>query len=419
MLLDIHGWLSDLLEAHLEHLDFLWPRWEAARASAEYMREELRQLEERLEANLDALVLAGDEARLLVEAGWSSESRGTALASALVTLRQGQKDRVEALLGLLPAAPVPTALAICEAVAFAPADAPVDDALAALLESRSAAAVVGAADALLLRGRSVASPERFVDYLETPDGTVRAVAWRVVGDLSARGLIRSPDRSVFEAAFAEVGSGGAPGAGLGADATAGGGTAEAALRAAAWSRQRWLLSSLRQAATREVKALEWLGRLGGPEDLGLILEAMRREELGPLRFLAAARLGHAEVASALVELCSDPRPERAVPAAHALWRITNQRRNLDETAAIVGPDGDPDLAETAHLPDAVALRQWWHEARRAFPSGPRWARGLDVAVTEETGLDCAASADRVVREVFEGRRRPEEARARQDRFPLG
>lgn len=409
MLLELNGWLSDLLEAHLERLDSLWPRWDVARASADFTREELLRLEERIEANLDALVLAGDEAGPLIEAGWSSESRGTALTAALVTLRQGQAGRIEALLGLLPGAPVATALAMCEAVAFAAADAQVDHALEALLDSDRPAAAVGAAHALLLRGRPIASPQRLIAHLDDPDETVRSVAWRVVGDLSARGLTRPPARGVFEAAFAKADRG----IGIGTS------IAEAALWAAAWSRQSWLLSYLRQTATREIKALEWLGRLGGPEDCALVLEAMSRKELGPLRFLAAARLGHAEIAGALVELCSDPVPERAVLAAHALWRITDQRRNLDETAAILGPDGDPDFAETAHLPDGVALRRWWREARSEFSSGPRWARALDVAVTDVTRLDCEAAADRIVREVYEGKRRPEEARARLERYPLG
>lgn len=66
------------------------------------------------------------------------------------------------------------------------------------------------------------------------------------------------------------------------------------------------------------------------------------------------------------------------------------------------PARDPPSSERKPLEPRAGLL--WAARALTFSTGPRWTRGLDVAVTDEAGLDCAASADRIVREVFAFRR---------------
>lgn len=400
MLLDLHGWLPDLLTAHLEDLDFLWPQWVVARASPEYLFSELARLEERIEANVDALVLAGDEAEGLLEEGLGKTSTGTVLSAALVLLRGGDRATQDAVLARIATAAPASALAIGEALGLLEARAPVDPSIAALLDTGTPAVVVAGARALLLRGRAVPDPERVRAHLGESDPAVRAAAWRAAGELLARGQLAAIDRGTFEAALGDADDG----------------VAEAAWWAAAWSRQAWLLQHAFAHATVDLRALEWLGRLGSAAERARVIAALGAEALGPRRFLAAARLGHLDVADALILASADPAPERAIPAAHAFWRITDIRKILDASVALVGPDGDPDLAETAHLPDVPALRKAWAQVRGGFAAGARWARAVDVDAAALEVLDCEARADRLVREVYRGQRAPELALL--ERFPL-
>lgn len=386
MLLELHGWIPDLVAAHLEELEFLWPQWAEARCSPDYLVPELGRLEERIEANLDALVLAGDEAETLIEEALGAPSAALVRSAAMVMLHSDPKAR-EVLLGRFGEATPAAALALAEALgAVEPASA-VERATEVAIDAQAPAAVLASAWTLALWGRPIPGPERVRLYLTEPEPALRAAAWRLAGELLARGELAPVARSEFEAALADEE------------------TADAAWWAAAWSRQPWLLSYASAQAAVDVRALSWLARLGGAAERARVIAALDVDALGPGRFMAAARLGHVDVADALLRLAADAAPERAVPAAYAFWRITDVRKILDASVQLVGPDGDPDLAETAHLPDVPALRQAWTQLRPSFAAGPRWARAVEVDRVEPTqwaALDCEACDDRVVREVYRG-----------------
>jgi len=389
MLLELHGWLPDLIEAHLESLDFLFPQWVSARASSDYAWAELARMEERIEANLDALVLAGDEAEALIEASLASDSRGVVTAAALVSIRNGVL-----LFDAWDAASPAAALAIGEAYGFATELAVLEP----VLDSSSAAAVVGAAYALTLRGRKVAHEKLSPHLVDGPD-RVRALAWRVMADLVARSLAPAIARRTFEDAFADEA------------------VADAAWWGAAWSRQSWLSGHATALATRDVRALRCLAQLGGASDRARVIEAMNTEALGLTRFDAAASLGQVDVADALLIHVAAKDPATAVAASRAFWRMTDQQKLLDASAQVLAPgEDDPDLAETVHLPDVAALKKWWSSARGAFAAGPRWARATDVDKAELTALDGEARTARFLREVHGGKRAPELALL--ERYPL-
>jgi hypothetical protein len=391
VLLELHGWIPDLVAAHLEELEFLWPQWAEARRLPDYLVPELSRLEERIAANLDALVLAGDEAEPLIEDALDAASPALVRSAAMVMLHR-DPSAYDVLLGRLAEAGPSAALALAEALGALEPGAAVDRATEVAIEAQTPAAVLAAAWTLALWGRPVPGPERVRLYLTEPDPLLRVAAWRLAGELLARGELLPLARSEFEAALADED------------------TADAAWWAAAWSRQAWLLSHASAQAAVDVRALSWLARLGGSGERARVLEALEVDTLGPARFAAAARLGHVDIAEALLRRAADAAPERAVPAAHAFWRITDVRKILDTSVQLVGPDGDPDLAETAHLPDVPALRQAWTQLRPSFAAGSRWARAVDVDRVEPAQwavLDCEARDDRLVREVYRGVRAPE------------
>jgi hypothetical protein len=179
VLLELHGWIPDLVAAHLEELEFLWPQWAEARCSPDYLVPELGRLEERIEANLDALVLAGDEAETLIEEALGAPSAALVRSAAMVMLHSDPASR-EVLLGRLGEATPAAALALAEALgAVEPASA-VERATEVAIDAQAPAAVLASAWTLALWGRPIPGPERVRLYLTEPEPALRRRlgAWR-------------------------------------------------------------------------------------------------------------------------------------------------------------------------------------------------------------------------------------------------
>jgi hypothetical protein len=141
----------------------------------------------------------------------------------------------------------------------------------------------------------------------------------------------------------------------------------AALLAAAWTRQQWLLEYCRTLAQTPAPdnwdGIRLLAILGKPSDLPRILAIGKLAALGPARFQVLATFGHPEVVEPLLKSMRGPDPEDAIAAGTAFTKIT--RVELDS----VPPE-----------PSAVE-RAWehWKRVRGRFSSGSRWRRGIDVS----------------------------------------
>src|SRR6266704_5667510 len=79
--------MPDLLEEHFEELQFLWGQRRSALRSPLYTARELLDQEERIEAHVQGLLVAGDQLIPLVEEGLASDDPLLVFASTYVLLR--------------------------------------------------------------------------------------------------------------------------------------------------------------------------------------------------------------------------------------------------------------------------------------------------------------------------------------------
>lgn len=87
--------MLDILEEHLEEADFLWQQRENALADRVYTLNDLAELEERLLAHLDGLVLADKDGWDLLKPKLAGGEVGEVFAAAFVALESGDAARIE------------------------------------------------------------------------------------------------------------------------------------------------------------------------------------------------------------------------------------------------------------------------------------------------------------------------------------
>jgi hypothetical protein len=136
----------------------------------------------------------------------------------------------------------------------------------------------------------------------------------------------------------------------------------AALHAAAWQREPWLLVYLRDLASRNVRnqlrELELLAILAEPRDAEDLLAVGRQADLGPERFEILAAWGHPSVLAVLMPACFAGQEEESHAARKAWEQVTGQ----------VFPGANPAAAERLLAAEGQRLS-----------SGTRWAGGIDVS----------------------------------------
>src|SRR3989304_1971049 len=87
--------LIDILEEHLEEADFLWQQRQNALYDRVYNLNDLAELEERLLAHLDGLVLGEKEAWKLLEPKLSNGEEGEVFSAAFVALDSRDPSKID------------------------------------------------------------------------------------------------------------------------------------------------------------------------------------------------------------------------------------------------------------------------------------------------------------------------------------
>ena len=160
----------------------------------------------------------------------------------------------------------------------------------------------------------------------------------------------------------------------------------AAIHAAAWSREPWLLDFCRGCAKTPSPdlwdALEMLSVLGLPSDLELIRGLGRRAELGPNRFELLASFAHPVVVPDLIQVINGDQLVDVVAAALAFSRIlgvdvaSGQRATLTTNES--GDDDEFDEQDVM-VPDAAKAEQHWAGLAESFASGNRFHQGMETS----------------------------------------
>jgi uncharacterized protein (TIGR02270 family) len=387
-------YLPDLLEEHIEEVEFLWAQREAALLSARQTQRDLAHCDERIQGHVQGILAAGEHAPPLLEERLAGDDDNVVFAAAYPMLRSGSAPAADRLLEAFSTAEGPRLDGLKRALAFgAP---PVAMArLRALLLSTDPPVAAAAAEILAFHRQFGSDPGRLLLLVRDEDAAVRRQAWRVAAYLGI-----PLEAKLYAAAMRDEDTG----------------VREAGLLAAAWSRVPGALTLARQIAQapapENIPELRLLAVLGGAEDLPRIRGVVTTAALGPARFRIAAAFGHPLLVDLLVADMANPDPATAVAAGEAFTRITGQAVDSSERVKLAPEGGGPpdefesEFQDEVLLPDPELARKHWEKVKPQFAGAVRLARGLDLsrgATAEVLGtIDLESRLEASMRGRFQG-----------------
>jgi len=390
--------IADLLPTHLDDLAFLGAQRRQALGSPAHTLKTFGELNERLEAHVQGLLVAPRAHLLPWLSGLLNEAdRDEVFAAAYGLLRLDDETAAHAVLVAFAQAVGPRLAGLRDALSLAP---PVHTAAplhAALMQAKPEVAV--AAAVVLANHRMLdAQTSRLPALLRSEDAEQAAWAWRAVHLADVRAQAAAPGFAPVRPLPAGVGHASPV-------------VRHAAWHAAAWTAPAHTLAALRQRATAaDPVAWHWLAVLGGADDVPLIQQAVQAQPDPQARCALLARWGHPTALHALVRWMETADVPLAVAAGEAYsritaWDIRGERRRLP-----VPDDADDftrEMAPDVWMPDAARAAQLLAQHGERWQAGLRWCAGhcLDGAVSASVlwQLDLSARWDVAARAALAGR----------------
>ena len=385
--------ITDLLQVHVEDLAFLWGQRREAIGSCKHTLREYGELNERIEAHLQGLLVA--EPAALV--GWlqpqlAGGDRNEVFAAAYALLRLAEPAATQAVVVEFSRAAGPALAGLRDALSLAPEALFAAEMQSALDQAKPITAVSAAvvlANHRLLDGQS----PRLARLLEDTDPAVCELAWRAAMVTDAVAPLSAPKRPFNHA--------------LGHSAPA---VRSAGWAAAAWAAQVRAMPLLRQfAASGELPALHWLAVLGGPEDLPLLQKAALDMSDGASRCALLARFGHPSALNALLLWMGGSDAALAVAAGEAFTRITGAEIRGERKALPVAEDADEftrEMAPEVWFPDVPKARALMERRGAEWAAGARWCNGVrvdgEVSREQLTQFDLEARWEAAARAAMSG-----------------
>ncbi len=158
----------------------------------------------------------------------------------------------------------------------------------------------------------------------------------------------------------------------------------AALEAAAWNREPWLLPCLRQWArlgeAAHLPAFVMLATLAEPEDDDLLEELGRSAALGPGRFEILAAWGHPRALPLILAGLDDADAADAAVAAFEV--ITGQRLPEPQPQGGDKPPATPQSSYFGCGGRRDYAEEFWQTEHARFAGGRRWAQGYEVTTED-------------------------------------
>jgi uncharacterized protein (TIGR02270 family) len=359
-----------VLTQHAEEAAFLWLLRDAAVSAPHYKLKDLAKLDNRVEAHLDGLRVAGD-------AGWGfaqgqledHPEPGEAFAAAVLAFESGNQARIACV--VRTAAAPALARAVTSALGWLPDAVARDHVLYLLLAAEPIARRVGLAASAIRREHPGARLEK---ALRDPDPGLRARALKAVGEFGdanlapvARAALDDADAACrFWGAWTAALLGGDPAAVAVLQESAilpGPNQARAALlavrRLAPDAARRWLTVLAQNPTTARI-ALAGTGALGEASAVPRLLEAMKDLPLARLageafEFITGVDLAYQDL-------------DRKPPADFEAGPTENP---ADE-------DVDPDPDGFLPWPDPDKVAAWWAKHSSDFPRNSRYLLGKPI-----------------------------------------
>ena len=163
----------------------------------------------------------------------------------------------------------------------------------------------------------------------------------------------------------------------------------AALHAAVWSRESWVLDYCRRAATR-IEPQHWetfyiFAVIGTADDVDAISKIGQTSGLGSRRFDVLGAYGSPRTVDILLDAMASDRVHDSVKSGLAFSKITGIDIDSEDRVELLPEDGtEPDefereFLDTVFLPDLAKAKQYWSENRDRYLAATRWCRGHDVS----------------------------------------
>ena len=187
--------IADILEEHFEELQFLWPQRRAALRSPRYTMRELGDLEGRIEAHVQGLLVGGMQTRPLLEPVLAEEDADVAFAAAYALLRFEQPALHALVLDALLKKP---SEGLVEALCHAPLE-PILPQLRSMMGAApgglSLPVIAAIAEVLGFQGKLDLKSSQMMALLQHEDATLRRAGWRIALPAGAE---RGGDRGGLE-----------------------------------------------------------------------------------------------------------------------------------------------------------------------------------------------------------------------------
>lgn len=359
--------LPDLVEEHFEELAFLWGQRRGALRSPRFMPRDLGRLEERIEAHVSGLLIAGDELSEFVRPGLEGEDADEAFAAGFGLLRSKVAGGADRVWEAFESATGPRADGLAEAFAHGPSEALLSR-LQGAVTSAPPPRSVAAAEALALRGSLRLDGRAQEAWLASEDPAVRRKAWRVAA------LCALPQaRTFWERGLSDPDPG----------------VRSAAREAALWCRQSWALDDVRRGRRRsdgaDPDSLYLVAATGDAADFELVLAWVKDVGAGPERYRVIGVLGHPGGVETLLHAMAGLDLAASAFAGQAFTKLTGVDVDSGRRTVVPPADGtEPDSFEAEFLdemplPDERQARKAWETRRSEFAKGTRWCRGVDLS----------------------------------------
>lgn len=359
-----HGFMPELVVTHAEELAYLWQRRRASVRSSELTLADFAYLNERIEAHLQGMLVAGEALVPMFGDQLHSEDRDEVFAAACALLRSGGSAHARLVLEVFSAAVGPVIGGFADALAVAPCTH-TEATLRAALARGSPAHASAAALALASHRRLDAGSPQFCRLLLQDDAAVATRAWRSLLQLQGSSGARQPP-------FAEALR--RPDAGL----------RSMVLDVAVWRGEPWVPECVRRLAIMgDEVGLGWRAALCPEDEQDEVLELIAAQPVA-LRAKLAARLGRPQALEAVLGWMADPDPAFAAAAGLAWERMTGLSVQGQRASLPPASDADPleqEFPTMVWLPDLPRARRQWSDQAERWRAGQRWCRGFDVQTT--------------------------------------
>lgn len=338
----------------------------------------LARVDERLAAHLDGLLVAGDAGWKHCEAALGSVSAGALFAATVTAIHLRSHEKLERLLAVAEAVPDARA-GLIGAFGWVSGEQLRDLAAGLLASGNSFRTYVGLAACAMHR---VDPGVALARALESTDALLRARAFRTVGELGRRDLLRVCEAGIedMDAQCRQWAAGSAVRLGAGAHALerlvtmslSGGVVArqamDVALIAMELSQGHDLLQQLAQRPGRFREFIWGCGLVGDPAHIPWLIDRMADPDNAQAAGEAFSMITGLDLGEHDLEAAAPP-PEPAGP-------------NDDPE----DPDVRMDLDEDLPWPDAQGIASWWQTNAGAYPAGRRIFMGAPVTLESCAGV---------------------------------